>query len=119
MLAGVGFVTALDVAEAVDVVDHHPCGAKQTRGRSIAEPVDALQACAVAEMKALHGVERLVSVLAVEKVVRTQLRQLALQILRGAIPVPVRRFEPLEDRQKRWLLRGNLGEPTAKAWNRR
>src|SRR6266568_3110942 len=56
MVAGISFVIALDVAKAVDVVDHHAGRPEQSCGRRVAEPVDAFQPRAVAEVKALRGV---------------------------------------------------------------
>src|SRR5437660_764133 len=93
-LPGVGLVIAFQVVEAVDVVHHEPRRASHARGRDVAEPVEALQARAVSEVKPRHPVERLVVLLGVEKIVGAQTAELFQDFRRADLVLePIRRVE--------------------------
>src|SRR5258708_18960373 len=49
VLVGVGLVVLFDILETIEIVDHDPGGFAQALWRQIAEPIDPLQPCAVAE----------------------------------------------------------------------
>src|SRR6266853_1773419 len=78
----VGLVVAFDVVEAVNVVHHEPRRAAHARGGDVAEPVEALEARAVAEVEPRHRVERLVVLFGVQKIVGAQAGEL-FQDFRG------------------------------------
>ena len=70
LLADVHFVVLLDFIEPVEVVHHHPGRLMQAAARRVREPVQALDARAVAEVKARNGVRGLAILLCVQQVVR-------------------------------------------------
>src|SRR5687768_11246537 len=57
-LTAISLVIGLDIAEAVEVVDHDPGGLLHPLRRHVTEPVEPLDARAVAEMEIRDGIER-------------------------------------------------------------
>ena len=75
-LVHVGLVVLLDVLELVAVVAHESVGLAQALRRDIPLPVDALQAGAVAQVEAGHGIDGMaVGGLGVEEIVRGEPQQ--------------------------------------------
>ena len=85
-------VVLLDFVEPVEVIHHHAARMLHAGLRGVGEPVEPLDARAVAEMEARDRVERLASCFAARQVIRAQRHQQLAQALGGlGVLVPVGR----------------------------
>ena len=117
---GVALVVAFDLVQAVHVVHHQASRPAHAAQRGVAQPVQTLQAGAVAEMETRDRIERVAALLRVQQVMGAQPDQVALRLGPGALVLqPAGRVDPREQLGELGVLDRLFGQPSAKSGYRR